>query len=1124
MMVTFVSQCEKKALNRTRRVLDAFADRIGDNTWQTVITQEGLLAVKKLLRKTASKNTAVSCHWIRGRSRTELVWVVGNKRKFNEQGVVPVNFTENAIEQYMDSGQWQTLEVIKYAAAIAGLFHDFGKANILFQQKLDPKKKKNKKKDDQAKTYEPYRHEWVSLRLFQAFVGSKSDEEWLEALSQVEKDQSTACFRDGIDTQYKSDFDKYPLQNLPHFAQLVAWLILTHHKLPLTPSWKDDINNAPLKDIEHWFTNGFDAIWNSYNCKDVDIKSLIGDNWKFTDFGLPYQSMKWRSHACVIASEAKTVLKHLNGSRFLCDNIFTSHLARLSLMLADHYYSVQDKTEEWQNPNYKVYANTDKNKALKQQLDEHLIGVAYHAKAIVKALPKLNGSSKRLRSLPENAFLEGDTLNAFKEQFGWQDDAKRLALKLSESCTQQGFFGINMASTGKGKTLANAKIMYALGEKTGRQRFSVALGLRTLTLQTGREYRTELELSDEQLAIAVGGSAVKQLFENAEQNKNKNDQEIDTGSESQNDYLDPDLYVDYEGSFQEHSLSKWTKDNPRIEKLIQTPVLVCTIDHLVPATEGTRGGKQIAPMLRLLTSDLVIDEPDDFGLDDLPALCRLVHWAGMLGSRVLLSTATMPPALAYAAFEAYQAGWSQYAKANLANWNGAITCAWFDEKNNKDCNTSDFGSFKKAHKIFVDARKTYLQKNEKVKHKVEILAIEKVDQETVYQTVARVIQQGALQLHQRHGQEIEQKHVSIGLVRMANINPLVAVAKEMLKLKVSQQDTRIHLCVYHSRFPLAIRSYLENKLDLMLKRNSKQNDWPPQELKAKVAAFPEKHQIFIVLASPVAEVGRDHDYDWAIIEPSSMRSIIQIAGRVLRHRDKEPEHANILLLDKNIKCLKGVKPCFERPGFELAKLKLAMVQHDLTHVLYRDQYQTINSIQRITAPDKYDETASQNLVSLEHKALRETLLTSPKAARLWWDKRPFWCGEVQKQQRFRDSKKDEALYLTLDNDETKWQWKNEHVYPARWTDQISGSGFSIRSSENIEIVDSNGFWFELTAHSIYQKLAEDLNIDIETVGKDFGEIRLVSYVNKEIEEYSYDYNLGVYQKSGDQDGSNCIGL
>ncbi len=67
MMVTFVSQCEHKALNRTRRVLDAFANRIGSRTWQTVINKEGLKAVKKLLRKTATKNTAVSCHWIRSR-------------------------------------------------------------------------------------------------------------------------------------------------------------------------------------------------------------------------------------------------------------------------------------------------------------------------------------------------------------------------------------------------------------------------------------------------------------------------------------------------------------------------------------------------------------------------------------------------------------------------------------------------------------------------------------------------------------------------------------------------------------------------------------------------------------------------------------------------------------------------------------------------------------------------------------------------------------------------------------------------------------------------------------------------------------------------------------------------
>ena len=100
MMVTFISQCQKKALNRTRRVLDAFANRIGDNTWQTVITEEGLIAVKTLLRKTATKNTAVSCHWIRSRSRSELAWIVGNRNHFNSQGVIPVNTTMK--ELFMD--------------------------------------------------------------------------------------------------------------------------------------------------------------------------------------------------------------------------------------------------------------------------------------------------------------------------------------------------------------------------------------------------------------------------------------------------------------------------------------------------------------------------------------------------------------------------------------------------------------------------------------------------------------------------------------------------------------------------------------------------------------------------------------------------------------------------------------------------------------------------------------------------------------------------------------------------------------------------------------------------------------------------------------------------------------
>ncbi|MCK5122090.1 MAG: CRISPR-associated endonuclease Cas3'' [Methylococcales bacterium] len=177
MMVTFVSQCEHKALNRTRRVLDAFANRIGTNTWQTIITEDGLQAVKKLLRKTASKNTAVSCHWIRSRSRSEFLWVVGKKDEFNAQGIVPVNYTNQIdalkmdeinvnIENYYANTKKQALAQHLFAvgtvayllmkrfslgedaknlpetAFVAGYLHDIGKIDPEFQQWVNKEIKK----------------------------------------------------------------------------------------------------------------------------------------------------------------------------------------------------------------------------------------------------------------------------------------------------------------------------------------------------------------------------------------------------------------------------------------------------------------------------------------------------------------------------------------------------------------------------------------------------------------------------------------------------------------------------------------------------------------------------------------------------------------------------------------------------------------------------------------------------------------------------------------------------------------------------------------------------------------------------------------------------------------------
>ena len=83
MNILLISQCSKKALTETRRILDQFAERRGERTWQTPITQDGLDTVRRLLRQSARKNTAVACHWIRGRDHSELLWVVGDTRQLD---------------------------------------------------------------------------------------------------------------------------------------------------------------------------------------------------------------------------------------------------------------------------------------------------------------------------------------------------------------------------------------------------------------------------------------------------------------------------------------------------------------------------------------------------------------------------------------------------------------------------------------------------------------------------------------------------------------------------------------------------------------------------------------------------------------------------------------------------------------------------------------------------------------------------------------------------------------------------------------------------------------------------------------------------------------------------------
>lgn len=134
MNILLISQCSKRAREQSCQILDQFAERKGDSTWQTAITQEGLDTLRRLLRKTARRNTAIACHWIKKSGQTDLLWIVGNMRRFSATGAVPTNRTSRDILRKQQESDWRSTETIALLAAIAGLFHDFGKAGSCFRK------------------------------------------------------------------------------------------------------------------------------------------------------------------------------------------------------------------------------------------------------------------------------------------------------------------------------------------------------------------------------------------------------------------------------------------------------------------------------------------------------------------------------------------------------------------------------------------------------------------------------------------------------------------------------------------------------------------------------------------------------------------------------------------------------------------------------------------------------------------------------------------------------------------------------------------------------------------------------------------------------------------------------
>ena len=1121
MIVTFVSQCEKKALPRTRRVLDAFANRIGDNTWQTVITEDGLLAVKKLLRKTASKSTAVSCHWIRSRRRSELMWIVGNRNKFNSEGHVPVNSTKKSLAQNKWENDWYYLPLIKALVAVSGLLHDWGKATVLFQAKL----LQNTKKGD------PLRHEWISCLLLNALVQHSgdhtNDQAWLNLLIQQNWDEQALKQTIGQGSDQSKALDQ-----LPPLAQLVAWLIVSHHRLP---DLKQEIDykayaSTPKTSLES-ILKSISAKWGYQNKQDDDYQQRLRLCFEFEQ-GLLSESNNWTK---AVKKWSARLLQELSvAQQALADGSWrvVLHHARLCLMLGDHYYSSCQADQNWKTT-VSLIANTDpKTKQAKQFLDEHLVHVSQNALQVAQSL-------SRLAEEMEPAYDIQKLKQKSPQGFEWQDQAVKSIQQFrqkNDGAEQQGWFVVNMASTGKGKTIANAKIMQALSADAQSLRYILALGLRTLTLQTGDSYRQDIGLSSDELAVLIGSKAVQELHQQHAQRQDSAENDVeDIGSESLEELLGNEL--DYESIPQADFMDVLFPQHQaaRNKAFLYKPVLACTIDHIMSATETRRGGKYILPCLRLLSSDLVIDEVDDFNGQDLIAIARLVHLAGMLGRKVMISSATIPPALAEGFFNAYQQGWKLHTGFKKLKQT-AITGMWVDEFKTQiqsigfTSRDETIAGYKKAHDKFVSIRSKALLE-QIVKHKGYIVdcadfmahqETQQLESGLLAGYFERIRQQVEALHKQHHTIDIKTgKKVSFGVIRVANIPPCVALSQFLLHANWST-DIAPRVMAYHSRQILLLRSEQEHHLDVVLKRKEKVGQ-PPQAfadeiIRQHLDSVSQENVIFILVATPVEEVGRDHDFDWAIVEPSSYRSIIQLAGRVRRHRKLEHNIGvpNIALLQYNLKGLCKARVAFQKPGFEVDNAKFKLYSKNLKDLLDVQQLENgINAIPRIQVIEPLQPT--QKLADLEHAVMADALTAYGKQGaqplNAWLNQTWFLTALPQRFNTFRQSSPNIQLFAVWKNHKLTFCEKDDFGH------YIDRTGLYQVAHLSMDEQAQQRLWLRRNYCDILQRRVaensfeyEETELKMEQLSKRYGEIMLPEHDSDKKLMYSDQFGLVVAHK------------
>lgn len=942
MEVVAICRSQKKMRPKAAAILDRYLFRIGDRTWKGRASTACLKRISTDLKAIASRNLAVAVHRARTASTLEApIFVVGSKSRFSPTGMVPISVQSSGRSRrnLLDSDKSEVTLV-----GLAALMHDIGKCTNLFQGKLSaaiaPVKRQRKTSEKNAKMPDVVRHEVFSAFFFDKICQGLSPDD-LEGLAlrlkayaegAVEFDAAAKAAGAASYNLAKNGGSKDTLEFEMDLSKLekplpaTLMLILTHHRLISTDSKYKDIiaenhanfNVAPRRN--DFSVERSNALW---------------------------LEPTWLSSLIRVADEILTLKEAIS----IRGDIY----ARTGLMLGDHVGSHEKKASTEHSG---ALANTTKE-------DNELVCAADSVSTHTRRVYQASKAAMRMIQRQMNSFpaIEEETCpeslrnpGPAPQRFVWQSAAAAAAAKISNS-SAGGFFGCILAGTGTGKTrgaptiLANAAFSDADPERRSL-RYNLALGLRTLAHQSAEEYVVELGFSPDDVAVLVGGETISWDEENERDTEKAGSKAYGThetsGSEERfvavtgvrsekSDIADDvaslaGLGLDCDRhlpAFMERVISAAQSNGPMIRRMQTSPLVVATIDHLMPAADARRSW-HLPAMLRVSSSDLIIDEIDQFSEEDLMAIERLIEIVGAFGRRVIIMSATLPLDVANQMFSAYRRGFTDFCRRTKADDRVHVLLTG-------DCEdaltTETDPDFPTLYSEVARNICSHLQSQEPLR-RARILAPAQD-----WPEIAGEINTAISDFHDRlcaiDGNGIR---ISAGIVRMTRVKHVQELAQQFSDMP----DDHIHreYVILHSRLPQIQRSWIEHNLRKALNRKGESPDkglislLGREGVYQRAAKAQKKDIALIVITSPVIETGNDVDFDYAVIDPSSLRAVVQTAGRVRRHRSKLRDANNIALLyEYSVSLLEG--GLASRPGVETKPCR-AVSGVSLDHLAGRD--------------------------------------------------------------------------------------------------------------------------------------------------------------------------------------------